>query len=123
MESPIESPKRWWTNGLGEAHLCPFSVSLADHKKKSPATKSLQIGLRTVELVQEKDDKGKSFYFKLNGVPVFMKGANYIPVNSFLPQAGKKSYDNIVKDAKEANMNMLRVWGGGVYADDAFYDA
>ncbi|WP_286923811.1 beta-mannosidase [Flavobacterium sp. UBA4197] len=123
VEYPIENPKRWWTNGLGEAHLYPFSVSLADHKKKTLATKSLQIGLRTVELVQEKDDKGKSFYFKLNGVPVFMKGANYIPVNSFLPQAGKKSYDNIVKDAKEANMNMLRVWGGGVYADDAFYDA
>lgn len=117
----IKNPKRWWCNGLGEAHLYPFAISLSDAKGNSDK-KEINIGLRTVELVQEKDKVGKSFYFKLNGVPVFMKGANYIPPDSFLPRAKDSVYKSIVKNAAEANMNMLRVWGGGVYADDAFYD-
>nr|WP_294938062.1 glycoside hydrolase family 2 protein [uncultured Flavobacterium sp.] len=118
----IQNPKRWWTNGLGEAHLYPFSISLSDKKNKILDQKDFNIGLRTIELVQEKDQVGKSFYFKLNGIPVFMKGANYIPPDSFLPRANDSVYKNVVKNAVDANMNMLRVWGGGVYADDAFYN-
>jgi beta-mannosidase len=85
--------------------------------------KKLSIGLRTIELVQEKDTFGKSFYFKLNGKPVFIKGANYVPNDSFLPNASKTSPLELVLNAKAAHMNMLRVWGGGVYAEDAFYEA
>lgn len=118
----IQNPKRWWTNGLGEAHLYPFLISLED-KNKILDKRTLNIGLRTLELVQEKDQTGKSFYFKLNGVPVFMKGANVIPPDSFLPRTNDSVYGNMVQNAVEANMNMLRVWGGGVYADDAFYEA
>jgi beta-mannosidase len=117
----IKNPKRWWSNGLGEAHLYPFVISLSD-KNKILDKKELNIGLRTIELVQEKDNVGKTFYFKLNGVPVFMKGANYIPPDSFLPRVKDSIYKSIVKNAVDANMNMLRVWGGGVYADDVFYD-
>ncbi|HSD13046.1 MAG TPA: glycoside hydrolase family 2 protein [Flavobacterium sp.] len=117
----ISNPKRWWSHGLGEAHLYPFTVSISQATKIID-TRGLNIGLRTLELVQEKDNIGKSFYFKLNGVPVFMKGANYIPPDSFLPRAKDSVYKSIVKNAVDANMNMLRVWGGGVYADDAFYD-
>ncbi|ESU21114.1 beta-mannosidase [Flavobacterium enshiense DK69] len=117
----IRNPKRWWSNGLGEAYLYPFAVSLSDGTIVL-ANKELNIGLRTIELVQEKDNLGKSFYFKLNGVPVFMKGANYIPPDSFLPKTKDSVYKSIVKNAVDTNMNMLRVWGGGVYADDAFYD-
>lgn len=118
----IQNPKRWWTNGLGAAHLYPFEVSIAKNTTVFDS-KKLHIGLRTLELVQEKDQAGKSFYFKINGVPVFMKGANIIPPDSFLPRANDSVYQNMVQNAVEANMNMLRVWGGGVYANDAFYEA
>ncbi|MFY7739133.1 MAG: beta-mannosidase [Flavobacterium sp.] len=117
----IKNPKFWWTNGLGKANLYPFEISLSKSKVQL-SLKKLNIGLRTIELVQEKDSIGKSFYFKLNGKPVFMKGANYIPPDSFLPSATTSTYKDIVQKAVDANMNMLRVWGGGVYADDAFYD-
>jgi len=122
LSTEIKKPKRWWCNGLGEAKLYSFTISLIEYKQVLES-KKLNIGLRTVELVQEKDDIGKSFYFKLNGKPVFMKGANYIPPDSFLPRVTDSTYNAIVKNAVDANMNMIRVWGGGVYADDAFYDA
>lgn len=117
----IQNPKRWWTNGLGEAHLYPFQITV-EKNNAIIDSKKLNIGLRTLELVQEKDQSGKSFYFRLNGVPVFMKGANVIPPDSFLPRATDSVYKNIVQNAVEANMNMLRVWGGGVYGDDVFYE-
>lgn len=117
----IKKPKRWWSNGLGEAYLYPFSISLS-HNNIILDKKEINIGLRTIELIQEKDNFGKSFYFKLNGIPVFMKGANYIPPDSFLPRVKDSIYKALVKNAVDANMNMLRVWGGGVYADNSFYD-
>ncbi len=121
MNYQIINPKRWWTNGLGEAHLYPFEISLIDHKT-TVNSKKLNIGLRTIELVQEKDKIGTSFYFKLNGIPVFMKGANYIPDDSFMPRVTDSIYKSRIKTAVNSNMNMLRVWGGGIYADDTFYD-
>ena len=117
----IQNPKRWWSNGLGEAYLYPFRIELSQNETILSKSE-LNIGLRTIELVQENDKIGKSFYFKLNDVPVFMKGANYIPPDSFLPKANDSVYKNIIKNAVAANMNMLRVWGGGVYADDSFYN-
>ncbi|HMR83927.1 MAG TPA: glycoside hydrolase family 2 TIM barrel-domain containing protein, partial [Niabella sp.] len=75
-----------------------------------------------VELVQEADSIGRSFYFEINGKPVYMKGANYIPSEVFLPRLKKEDYRKIILAAKNANMNMLRIWGGGIYEDDAFYD-
>lgn len=121
LNHSIQNPKLWWTNGLGEAHLYDFILSISKSLTVIDS-KSLKIGLRTIELVQKKDTVGTSFYFKLNGVPVFMKGANYIPPDSFLTRTNDVDYQKIVKNAVDANMNMLRVWGGGVYADDAFYD-
>jgi beta-mannosidase len=117
----ITNPKRWWVHNLGKPHLYPFAVSLVD-KTKVLDKKDMNVGLRTIELIQEKDAIGTSFYFKLNGVPVFMKGASYIPVDSFLPRANDSVYKSVIKAATDANMNMLRVWGGGVYGDDVFYD-
>lgn len=117
----IDHPKLWNTNGLGEAHLygCDFEI-----RKGSAvlAVKKINIGLRKLELVKEKDLFGESFYFKLNGKPVFMKGANYIPQDNFVSRTKRDEYDKLIIMAKEANMNMLRVWGGGVYPDDDFYD-
>lgn len=121
VEYYIKNPKRWWSNGLGEAHLYNFTIALS--KKSGPIDQlNMNVGLRTIELIQEKDTVGSSFYFKLNGVPVFMKGANYIPPDNFLPRKTQDDYEDIVNNAAFANMNMLRVWGGGVYADEKFYD-
>lgn len=77
---------------------------------------------RKIELVQQPDSLGKSFYFKIDDKAVYMKGANYIPSDAFLSRVTKKEYEKIVLSAKDANMNMLRVWGGGIYEDDYFYD-
>jgi beta-mannosidase len=77
---------------------------------------------RKIELIQQPDSLGKSFYFKIDGKAVYMKGANYIPSDAFLSRVTKKEYEKIVLSAKDANMNMLRIWGGGIYEDDYFYD-
>lgn len=122
MQYDITNPKLWWCNGLGNANLYPFTIEISQ-KKQFLDSKKLNIGLRTIELIQEKDQVGKSFYFKLNGKSVFMKGANMVPPDSFLPRVSDATYFSLVENAKKANMNMLRVWGGGVYFDDAFYEA
>ncbi len=122
MQYDITNPKLWWCNGLGNANLYPFTIEISQ-KKQFLDSKKLNIGLRTIELIQEKDQVGKSFYFKLNGKSVFMKGANMVPPDSFLPRVSDSTYFSLVENAKKANMNMLRVWGGGVYFDDAFYEA
>jgi beta-mannosidase len=118
----IKNPIFWWCNGLGVPHQYLFQFTLEMDNKRIEQ-KELKIGLRTVELIQENDQAGKSFYFKLNGKSVFLKGANYVPPDSFLPRVSDSTYFSLVENAKNANMNMLRVWGGGVYADDAFYEA
>lgn len=118
----IQNPILWWSNGLGVPHQYVFHFSLEQNQQKIEE-KELKIGLRTIELIQEKDQVGSSFYFKLNGKSVFMKGANIVPPDSFLPRVSDATYFSLVDNAKKANMNMLRVWGGGVYFDDAFYEA
>jgi len=118
----IPNPILWWSNGLGVPHQYIFRFSLEQNQQKIE-NKELKIGLRTIELIQEKDQVGTSFYFKLNGKPVFMKGANVVPPDNFLPRVSDSTYFFLVENAKKANMNMLRVWGGGVYFDDAFYEA
>mgnify|MGYP000703191912 CR=1 FL=1 len=118
----IKGPQLWWCNGLGFPTLYGFKIHLS-YDSRFLDEEDLEIGLRTIELIQDKDSIGKSFYFKLNGVPVFMKGANYIPPDNFLPRVKKEQYETIIENAVDANVNMLRVWGGGVYADDAFYEA
>ncbi|MCF6241827.1 MAG: glycoside hydrolase family 2 protein [Bacteroidales bacterium] len=117
----INNPQLWWTNGQGKAYLYNFKIQITDGKKLIDQ-KSARFGIRTIEIVQEPDSAGKSFYFKLNGVPVFMKGANYIPQDNFLPRVDTTRYQNLINAAKNAGMNMLRVWGGGIYENDIFYD-
>ena len=116
----IANPKLWQPNGWGEPTLYDLKVSLKKDSK-TLSSKSERIGLRTVELIQEKDEKGKSFYFKVNGNPIYAKGTNWIPSDSFTPRITKEKYKKLIKDCKDANMNMIRVWGGGIYEDDEFY--
>lgn len=115
----IDKPSIWWSNGLGSQKL--YNISASIKVKKSASTLATTYGIRTVELVQEPDSIGKSFYFKVNGQPVFMKGANTIPRHSFFPEAGDANLRQLITDAADAGMNMLRVWGGGAYEDDLFY--
>ena len=117
----IAHPQRWWPNGLGTARLYDVGVVLStDGKARAEAT--TRIGLRTVEVVSRRDRDGKSFTIKVNGAAVFMKGANYIPSDSFPSRVTPERLRALVQAAADANMNMLRVWGGGVYEDDTFYD-
>lgn len=117
----IDNPKLWWTHNLGEPYLYHFRVEISDSSGVLDY-KEIKFGIRTIELVQEKDKYGESFYFKLNGVPVFMKGANYIPSETMLPRRTTADMDRILGDALAVNMNMIRVWGGGIYENDYFYD-
>lgn len=120
---PIEimNPKLWWTHNLGESYLYNFNFQLiADGKIKDE--KSIKKGIRTIKLITKKDSIGESFYFELNGKPVYMKGANYIPQNSFQNKVTNQHYKKLLSDVVSSNMNMLRVWGGGIYENDIFYD-
>ncbi|MDR6465109.1 glycosyl hydrolase 2 galactose-binding domain-containing protein [Chryseobacterium sediminis] len=114
--------KLWQPNGRGEANLYDFKIKLSKDLNNIDV-KDIRIGLRTVELIQEKDEKGKSFYFKVNGNPLYIKGTNWIPGDSFSRRMAKEKYQKLIKDTKDANMNMIRIWGGGIYEDDEFYRA
>jgi len=121
MTYAIANPILWWPNGLGDAHLYDLEIKLL--QKGQLLDKNQQkVGLRTIELINEADSIGTSFYFKVNGVPVFMKGANYIPQDIFTGNFNKEKYKNLLQKVQSANMNMLRVWGGGIYENDLFYD-
>ncbi len=117
----INNPKLWWPNGLGEQHLYTFVCSMNDPEQGTQSIRK-KFGLRTIELVQEQDSAGKSFYFKINDIPVFMKGANYVPIQMLGAKTDTTKYRELISNAKDANMNMLRVWGGGIYENDIFYD-
>ena len=120
MEDVIVAPRLWWPNGMGEPHLYNYKA-IVRAEGKNLDSMTIATGLRNVELVQQPDSIGRSFYFKVNGVPLFAKGANYIPPDNFLPRVSEVKYRQIIRDAKDDNMNMLRVWGGGTYEDDDFY--
>lgn len=117
----INNPKLWWSNGLGEPHLYDF-VTEVKNGSKVLDSHTTSTGLRSIKIITEPDKIGSPIYFELNGVPVFAKGANMIPNDNFLPRITKEKYEQTVLDAVNANMNMLRVWGGGIYEDDSFYE-
>ncbi|MBM3404662.1 MAG: glycoside hydrolase family 2 protein, partial [Bacteroidetes bacterium] len=121
VDFQIKNPKLWWSNGLGEAYLYNF-ISRVFINTEQKAIHTCRYGIKKLEIVTNKDSIGESFYFKLNGIPVFMKGANYVPPDNFMTRVGEETYRRIITDAKKANMNMLRVWGGGNYENDLFYD-
>jgi beta-mannosidase len=122
INSAIDHPKLWWCNGFDNRKPDIYNIGIKiTHGDTLITQKAIQFGIRTFELIQDKDSIGNSFYFKLNGVPVFMKGANYIPQHSFLPSVKKEDTRKLLMMTKDAGMNMLRVWGGGVYADEEFY--
>ena len=117
----IENPIFWWPHNLGTPHLYEVEVQLVqDGIARDEVV--LNHGVRNVSLIAEEDEHGQSFYFNVNGVPVYMKGANYIPQHSLQNRVTETHYENLLQDAVDANMNMLRVWGGGIYENDIFYE-
>lgn len=117
----VNNPKLWWSNGLGEAHLYAFTTAVSFNGETADS-RTEDLGIRELKVINEKDEFGHTFYFRLNGVKVFAKGANYIPQDNFLPRLTFENYEKTILDAVNANMNMLRIWGGGIYEDDMFYD-
>ncbi|HZG68080.1 MAG TPA: hypothetical protein VEZ12_15155, partial [Herpetosiphonaceae bacterium] len=121
LEMTVEDPQLWWPNGLGAQPLYDLEVELL-HAGQVLDRRQQRIGLRTITLDRHPDQWGESFQFVVNGVPVFAKGANWIPAHSFVPSVTHDDYHNLLTSAVEANMNMLRVWGSGIYEMDDFYD-
>ncbi|MFN2247349.1 MAG: beta-mannosidase [Candidatus Promineifilaceae bacterium] len=122
LDLPIAEPQLWWPNGLGEQPLYDVQVRLLDEVGTAVDVVQKQIGLRTLELDRHEDEWGESFQFVVNGVPFFAKGANWIPADSFVTRIENDHYRMLLADAAAANMNMLRVWGGGIYEQDIFYE-
>lgn len=122
VDFTVKNPRLWWSNGLGEPNLYTFSTQVTAGGQVL-AQEEKRIGLRSVRLVMDPDADGhRQFYFVLNGVPVFAKGTNYIPQDNFLTEVTLERYRQTLEDAVAANMNMIRVWGGGIYENDLFYD-
>ena len=117
----MADPGLWWPNGMGEPHLYEKWLWL---KRDGRVLDSVRVrfGVRTIELVNEPDSIGTSFYFVVNGIPLFVKGANYIPQDLFTTRVTDQQYHNLINGVKDAHMNMVRVWGGGIYEKDLFYD-
>lgn len=116
----IPQPNLWWCRGLGEPALYHFQAELRQNGAIADVRR-VRTGLRAIRLVRRPDAHGSTFYFELNGIPVFAKGANHIPGDSFLPKMTESRYRHEIASAVEANFNMLRVWGGGIYEHESFY--
>jgi len=117
----VENPQLWWPNGYGAQPLYDIAVALYEGDVLRDE-RTFRLGLRTLELRQEPDDFGTSFTFVVNGVPIFAKGANWIPADSFPSRITDEYLEQLIRSAAEAHMNMLRVWGGGFYEEERFYD-
>lgn len=113
----IQNPQLWWPNGLGKQPLYRVTVRLA-----TGDTRVWRIGLRTMTVSREKDEWGEEFCHVVNGVKVFAMGADYIPEDNILARVTPERTCRLLEDCKAANFNTIRVWGGGYYPDDAFYD-
>jgi beta-mannosidase len=121
LDFTIKNPRLWWSQGLGEQYRYEMKTEIA-YKTSIIDSQTDKIGIRSMKIINRPDEYGKTLYVELNGVPVFAKGANYIPCDNFLPRVTKAVYERTLLDAINANMNTLRVWGGGTYEDDIFYD-
>ena len=117
----IEHPQLWWPNEMGEQPLYDFEVRLLKEGKLLDS-KTFKSGIKTFEMVDEPDSIGRAFYFKVNGVPFFAKGANYVPEEMIETWINADNTLALLRQAKDAHFNMLRVWGGGIYPSDDFFN-
>lgn len=118
----IENPKLWWPNDYGDQPLYIVRTTLLDEDGTSLESITRRIGLRTLTISQEKDKRGNEFAFCVNGVKIFTRGGNYIPDDCLYTRITEKKLDYILESCRRAHFNCVRVWGGGYYPSDAFYD-
>lgn len=123
IDLPLEivKPQLWFPSGYGSQPLYQFKIALLEGSRKVDES-TVRTGLRSVELRRTLDQWGRSFEFVVNGIPVFIKGANVIPFDSFPNRVTEVRYRQILESAKDANMNMVRLWGGGYYESNKFYE-
>jgi beta-mannosidase len=123
IDLPIEirQPKLWWPAGYGNQPLYEFTAQVASGVQPTADTRKTKTGLRSIVLHRELDKYGRSFELVVNGIPVFAKGADVIPFDSFPNRVTTADYRRILQSARDANMNMIRHWGGGYYETDEFY--
>jgi beta-mannosidase len=121
IEMAVANPRLWWPNGMGAQDLYQLEIMLLSGSATLDR-RTFYLGLRTIALRREKDAWGESFAFVVNGVPLFAKGADWIPADSFTPRVTDARMRSLVQSAADAHMNMLRVWGGGTYGEERFYD-
>ncbi|MCB8982610.1 MAG: glycoside hydrolase family 2 protein [Ardenticatenaceae bacterium] len=117
----IANPQLWWPNGYGDQPLYRVAVALREGEEVIDQ-RGYQLGLRTLELRQDPDEWGRSFEFVANGVPIFAKGSNWIPADSFPTRISDEYLEALIRGAAETHQNMLRVWGGGFFEEERFYD-
>ena len=120
-EIVIDGPQLWWPAGYGDQPLYTVEVTLGCGEKTLDSWRR-RVGLRTLTMHREKDQWGESFCHRVNGVDIFAMGADYIPEDNLLPRVTPERTRRLLSDARAANMNTIRVWGGGYYPDDFFYD-
>ncbi len=118
----VDHPQLWWPNGHGAQPLYTLEIEILHADGSSIGRWLRRIGLRTIALDRHADAAGETFQFVVNGRPIFAKGANWIPAHSFVAGLTREQYARDLRSAAEANMNMMRVWGGGIYESEAFYD-
>ena len=117
----IINPDLWWPAGMGGQNLTTVRIDVLQKGRLLDSVEK-RIGFRTLALEQKEDSWGRSFQFVVNGVPFFAKGGNWIPADSFPSRVSRQKYEALLRDCVAANMNMLRVWGGGIYESPDFYD-
>lgn len=121
LELRIEEPKLWWPNGYGEQPLYQMECRLENRDQVVLDEKKIIIGLRQISVNTSPDQWGSNFAFCINGIEIFAMGADYIPEENILSWLNKDRTEKLIRDCVEANFNMIRVWGGGIYPEDNFY--
>jgi len=118
----MANPDLWFPNGSGRQPLYNFDIQVTDSTGRQFDAKTVRTGIRTIRLIDEPDSYGRRFYFEVNGQPVYAKGGNYIPEDMFTPWMNRQRTESLLKECAEANFNMIRVWGGGIYPYNYFFD-
>ncbi len=122
IESEIENAELWWPNGFGEQNLYTFNIELIENGMVVDSD-SKRIGLRELKLIREKDKWGECYCHEVNGIRFFAMGADYIPEDNIFSRYSKERTYNLIKQCRDCNFNTIRVWGGGIYPHDYFFDA
>ena len=122
LELKVDNPKIWWPHGLGDQPLYDLDIAIADAEGNSLDRWTRRTGFRSVRLDTTEDEYGSAFTIVVNDVPVFVHGANWIPDDCFLPRVTRQRYEARIGQARAANINLLRVWGGGIYETREFYE-